>query len=198
MNSPDSGRAIAYALARLEQELSHELLYHSLAHTCDEVVPAVERLAQLEGISQQELLLLRTAAYYHDIGFIQQRDDHEAASIAIARAILPDCCYTPEDIAVVAGIIQATKLPQSPHTLLERIMADADLDSLGRLDFLPRSMALRSELAAFGADLPLRDWYRQQLQFLSHHQYFTASASKQRDRGKQNNIALLRSLLEQP
>jgi uncharacterized protein len=196
-NSPDSGRAIAYALARLEHELSPDLAYHCLAHTCDEVVPAVERLARLESVSQDALLLLRTAAYYHDIGFVQQRDNHEAASIAIARAVLPDCGYTPEDIAVIEGIIWATKLPQSPQTLLECIMADADLDSLGRLDFLSRSMNLHAEMAAFGDAILLKDWYHQQVQFLCNHRYFTASARQQRDQGKQNNIALLQSLLEQ-
>jgi hypothetical protein len=103
----------------------------------------------------------------------------------------------PDQVDLVARLILSTRLPQQPQTLLECILADADLDSLGRLDFLPRSMALHKELTSFGAAIPLKEWYRRQLQFLCQHHYFTTSASQQRNQGKQNNIALLQSLLEQ-
>ena len=45
MNPPDFQRAKQSALERLEQELPATLIYHCLAHTRDDVVPAVERLA---------------------------------------------------------------------------------------------------------------------------------------------------------
>ena len=41
MSQPDFDAARDYALARLAREVSRELHYHSLAHTRDEVVPAV-------------------------------------------------------------------------------------------------------------------------------------------------------------
>ncbi|NJO83311.1 MAG: HD domain-containing protein [Blastochloris sp.] len=184
MPRPESDHAIAAALARLTAELSPDLVYHSLAHTRDEVLPAVERLAYQEGVIDEPLLLLRTAAAYHDIGFVQQRHDHEQASVAIARAMLPEFGYTPAHLAVIEGLIWATKLPQMPHTLPEQILADADLDSLGRLDFLSRSLALRTELAASGTVIALPDWYAQQLAFVRQHRYFTPSARRLRDPGK--------------
>jgi uncharacterized protein len=194
----DRNQAIAYALARLERELPQELVYHSLAHTRDEVVPIVARLAQQEGIFDEEaLLLLHTAACYHDIGFVEQVHDHEAAGVRIARAMLPGFGYRPAQVDTIEGLIMATKLPQSPRTLLERILADADLDSLGRLDFLQRSLDLRTELIALGASISLSEWYQRQIQFLSAHRYFTPSARAMRNRGKQHNMALLHSLLAQ-
>src|SRR5690242_17751567 len=54
---PDFARAHAYALARLERELSPALCYHSVAHTRDDVVVAAERLAALEGVDGEALLL---------------------------------------------------------------------------------------------------------------------------------------------
>src|SRR5262249_11139094 len=134
--------ARAYALQRLERELPPALTYHSLAHTRDDVAPATLRLAAIAGISGEQRMLLHTAAYYHDIGFVVQRADHELASARIAAEILPTFGYGPAQIAIIHSMIMATKLPQSPRTLLEQLLADADLDALGRTDFMSRNQAL--------------------------------------------------------
>ncbi|MBC8075674.1 MAG: phosphohydrolase [Chloroflexales bacterium] len=195
MQQPDLTCAASYALERLARELVPTLRYHSLAHTRDDVVPAAERLAELGGVVGDALLLLRTAAYYHDVGFVQQRAEHEAASVAIARLALPSCGYSAAHIDTISDMIMATRLPQSPRTLPEQLLADADLDVLGRGDFLKRNQTLRAELAAFGAPLPDNEWYEQQIRFLQSHRYWTPAARDLRDAGKQKNIALLEALL---
>jgi len=195
MPTPDFERAKYHAFERMRHELPPHMYYHSLAHTREDVLPAAERLAAIKRVDNESLLLLRTAVCYHDIGFVEQRDEHEAASARIARAILPQFGYQPDQIAAIHGMIMATRLPQSPHTLLEEILADADLDSLGREDFLPRSMALRDELAAFGAPINDELWYARQLAFLQSHRYFTAAASTLRDTQKRRNITALTALL---
>jgi uncharacterized protein len=176
VNSPDFERAQQYALERLERELPASLTYHCLAHTQDDVVPAVERLAALEGVDGTDLLLLRTAAYYHDLGFVEQLADHEAAAVRIAAEVLPRFCYNPAQIDVIGGIILATRIPHEPHTHLEEIMVDADLDLFGRDDFWPLNRALRAELAALGRPMSDEEWYGSQLAFLQVHRYFTSSA----------------------
>ena len=195
MKQPDFAAASAYALERLERELAPDLSYHSLAHTRDDVLPAAECLAHRAGIAGEHMLLLRTAACYHDIGFVIQRSDHERASICIASAVLPQFGYSPTQLAIISGMIRATHLPQTPQTFLEQIMADADLDSLGRTDFFQRSLDLRNELAASGSTFSLSAWYQRQLQFLGQHRYFTPMAYHCREIGKQCNIIGLRLLL---
>jgi uncharacterized protein len=195
MSSPDAESACQYALQRLRDELSPDLYYHSLAHTQNDVVPATERLALAAGMSGDNLLLLRTAAWYHDLGFVEGRSDHEVASVIIAAAVLPGFGYSSDQIAAIRGMIIATRLPQNPKTRLEEILVDADLDSLGREDFLKTSLALRDELATSGTYLGLEDWYRRQLSFLQNHHYFTAEARRLRDLQKQKNIAHLQTLL---
>jgi uncharacterized protein len=92
-------------------------------------------------------------------------------------------------------MIMATRLPQTPHTLLERILADADLDVCGRDDFLVLNHCLRAELAALGSASSDREWFSGQLSFLRAHQYWTAAARASRDQGKHMNIAALERLL---
>ena len=88
----------------------------------------------------------------------------------------------------------ATQLPQSPRTLLEQIVADADLDVLGREDLATRNQALRDELAASGTQISDEGWLASQLQLLESHHYWTAAARSLRDAGKQRNLEMLRSL----
>jgi uncharacterized protein len=195
MRRPDFERAKGYALERLARELPAELTYHSLAHTRDDVGPATLRFAQLAGVYGQKQMLLLTAAYYHDIGFVVGRADHEAASAQIAAEALPEFGYTARQVATIQGMIMATKLPQSPCTMLEQLLADADLDALGRVDFLTRNQALRDELAAYGTRCDDLDWYSEQLRFLAAHQYWTNAARLVREEQKRRNIALLVELI---
>ena len=191
---PDEQRARAYATSCLRR-LPAELTYHSLAHTCHDVVPAAVRLAARLGVGGQDLVLLRTAAYFHDVGYVERRDQHEAAGARLATSVLAYCGYRPSQVAAIEGMIMATRLPQSPRNLLEQILADADLDSLGRNDFLHTSQALRAELAWFGSPIPEAEWYARQLAFLRNHRYFTSAARALREPGKQRNAALLERLL---
>ena len=195
MPQPDLQRARQYVLQRLEHELSPALVYHSVSHTRDEVVPAAERLAGLEGVQGEDLVLLLTGAYFHDIGFVGRRANHELASQRIARQVLPGFGYSPAQLAVVDSLIEATRLPQTPHNLLEEIMVDADLDVLGRKDFLARSQALRAELAAYEAPLTDKAWYIIQVDFLTSHHYFTSAARRLRDAQKAQNIETMKELL---
>ncbi len=191
---PDFESARRYALERLERELAPGIIYHSPVHTHD-IVPAAERLAALESVTGDDLLLLRTAAYFHDLGFVIQYQNHEGASAQIAAQVLPGFCYSQEQVDAIVGMILATRLPQSPHNLLEELLADADLDVLGRDDFMPRNRDLQTELAAMGRPTTEQEWYRSQLNFLQSHRYWTSAARRLRDSGKQANIAALERLL---
>lgn len=194
MSELDLEGARRYALERLELELSPKLVYHTLQHTRDDVVPAAARLAAMVGVTGEDLSLLLTAGYYHDIGFVQQPDGHEAISIRIASRALPRFGYTYQHIRAVAHMIGVTRLPQSPHTLIEQIIADADLDLFGRDDFIARNAALRAERAALGSVVSDEDWYGSQLKFVRSHRYFTEAARTLRDAKKQQNIEELEKL----
>jgi uncharacterized protein len=194
---PDYEASWAYVLHRMEQELSPQLTYHSLDHTRYEVVPAAERLASCEGLGEKDSLLLKTAAFFHDVGFILQYDGHEGASVRIASNILPSLGFQIAEVDIICKAIMATQLPQSPTNLLEEILTDADLDVLGKENFFPRSKDLQRELGAIGRGVNDEQWYTTQVKFLKGHTYWTASAKKLRDAQKLRNIAHLEQLLNQ-
>ena len=183
-----------YAHQRLD-DLDAKYCYHSPAHTIEDVVPAVERLAAQLGVTGDDRLLLLTAAWYHDIGYTIQSTNHEITGCGVIREVLPGFGYTPTQIRLIEGIIMATRMPQFPANLLEEIMADADLDVLGRDDFWLRSLDLHTELVDRGEIITLSAWCRRQITFLEGHTYFTQAARSLRDPGKLRNIEVLKSYL---
>jgi uncharacterized protein len=196
MDHPDFRQARLYALRRLERDLDPCLFYHSIAHTRDEVVPAAERLAIAQGVGGGELLLLLTAAFYHDLGFAHHGNGHEIASVRVVNQVLPGFGYTREQLRLISGMILATDPSRGPSTHLEAILADADLDILGSDRYLSRSYDLRRELEEQGQVMSDEEWYRHQIQFLQEHHYWTQSARVLRGDGVKRNIQTLRSLLD--
>lgn len=183
-----------YVLDILEKELPRDLHYHNLKHTVD-VVTEVELIGWAEGISDEELLLVKTAALFHDFGHTRSYTDHEYHGTELARKILPDYGYSKEQIERICELIMATKMPPSPKSLLEEIICDADLDYLGRSDFIPVSNALFEELKNRNIVTDHNEWNKKQLEFISGHQYFTETAQKLREVNKLNQIERIRQII---
>ena len=197
LTAPHYDRAVDYALSRLRTELRPELCYHNIDHTVEEVLPAAMKLASYYDLSEEERQLLRTAAAFHDLGFIYNSVGHEIASARVAAQKLPDFGFDDRQIEIIMGIIIATRLPQMPHNLLEEIMADADLDVLGCEEFLEYNELLRCERLVLGQPQTPCEWYDEQIVFIEQHTYFTDAARELREEGKQRNILKLQRLLQE-
>jgi predicted metal-dependent HD superfamily phosphohydrolase len=178
-------------ISRLERELDPRLGYHNLLHTLD-VLEQAEIIAKKEGIfSEHELLLIKTAAAFHDSGFLFVYRGHEEKSCEIATEALQET-FSEADIKKICGMIRATKIPQSPNTLLEQIICDADLDYLGRSDFEPISRNLYEEFRSFKIIPEDVVWDHIQIKFFESHRYFTNTAIKKRNDIKLKHLAILK------
>lgn len=190
----DHQAAKAYILLKLREELPDRRTYHSLEHTLD-VYAAVIDIAAQEGVEGEDLVLLKTAALYHDSGFTEQDLHHEDASCAIARRTLPGFGYEGRQVERVCTMIQATRIPHQPEDDLSRILCDADLDYLGRTDFERIGALLFAELRAYGVLSTELEWNRIQVRFLEEHRFFTATNQRERDPLKAEHLNGLRRWL---
>ncbi len=181
-------------LDKLEKELPDYLFYHNVKHTVD-VVTEVELIGWAEGCTDEEILMLKTAALFHDAGHTVTYDDHEFQGTILARSMLPAYGYSEEQIERICKIIMSTKLPPRPTDILEQIICDSDLDYLGRSDFIPVSNTLFEELKAQDKITSLNDWNKLQVKFISGHQYFTATARRLREVNKKLQIERIQSLI---
>jgi len=173
-------QAYSFLIRKLETGLPSYLTYHSVEHTKN-VIKVAEHLAVAENISGDDLELLKTAALYHDSGFLQHHYDHEAISCKLARKYLPDFDYNAEQIETVCRMIMATKLPQTPFDFLAQLLCDADLYYLGGNEYDTYADRLFSEFKKFGIIKTKTEWEIRQVEFLSAHSYYTHTASRERE-----------------
>jgi len=183
-------------LDRLEKELPSYLYYHNFKHTID-VINQAELIGYGEGVDDESILLLKTAALFHDAGHIIGYDEHEYNGTKLAKEYLPNYNYSDEQIEHICELIMATKLPPNPKNLLESIMCDSDLDYLGRSDFIPVSNTLFEELKEQNKIGSLNDWNKIQVKFLSNHHFFTQTGKNLREVNKQMQIERIKTLIEQ-
>ena len=176
--------AKAFILDKLRKELSDDLTYHGLHHTLD-VLRSVEDLCRLESIPKYEAVLVKTAALFHDSGFIIGSNRHEEYSCEIVAYYLPRFGYTDEEVTRIQEMILATKIPQSPKDKLSQLLCDADLDYLGRDDFYTIGNTLYQELKQRAIVEEEEAWMKIQISFLEQHRFFTETNKRRRTPKKQ-------------
>ena len=114
----------------------------------------------------------------------------------MASNSLPGFGYSEAQTKIVVDIIRSTVSNQSPQTLLQQIMCDADHDYLGRADYYNVAKKLRVEMENFGEVMTEQAWIEFQLNFLEKvHQYYTETAKNIRLQGKKVRIAELNEQL---
>lgn len=189
---------IASVLADLRAGLSPELKYHCVEHTEDVVREAV-LFATAAQLPEREILLLATAAAFHDSGFLFQREDHESRGAEYAvKAMTESGKYTAGEIDKVRDYILDTKLVHSQRgriqmatTPLAGYLLDADLSNFGREDFLEKSELQRLE---WNADR--EQFLIDTLAFVSGHEWITPVARALRQEKKEQNIQKLKRIVQ--
>jgi uncharacterized protein len=178
----------------LENWVPDHFTYHDAAHT-KYVLEQAEVIAAHENVTGRGLLLVKIAALYHDIGFVEGRHDHEALGCKFASDDLKNSFLTGAEVEKVCSMIQATQIPQRPKDLLEQIVADADLEYLGTDNFQKFGRRLYRELHHFDPALNFRKWDEIQIEFLTNHIYHTNYCKKFREPVKQQNLEIVKERL---
>lgn len=188
------GKVLCDALLEdLEKSLPRYLHYHNLSHTKDVIGSCKDYSTRYE-LNPEEHDLLMIAAAGHDYGFLVSTEDHEAISARIVARKMAAFGYDPSDIEQVKNMIASTKIPQSPKTKLDRIIADADLDYLGRDDYDKISERLYQELSELNKLKDRKSWLNLQISFLEMHSYHTEWAQANRAPIKAKVLERLKSI----
>ena len=181
----------AYARNFIDQRISDKYAYHNLQHTLN-VVNAAKEIAAEYGLKSRELEILEIAAWFHDLGYDLGAEGHEARSAAYAEKFLTQRGYSQDKISLVNTCILSTRYPQSPESLLEKILCDADLSHLGKSTYWDRCGKVRQELALVKNQImDDHEWIVFELDFLANQQFHTDVARGLYEKTKKRNIKLL-------
>ncbi len=166
-------------------------VFHDIGHT-ENVVRAVEELMGAYDLSAEEREDLLLAAWFHDTGYDEGPEGHEQRSCAYARAFLDGHHLPKGRVERICSCILATKVPQQPRTLLEKILCDADLSHLGKRIYWERCGKIRQEIALVqGRIMSDEEWIDFELDFMQKHRYHTPIAFELYEKRKQKYIRRL-------
>ena len=181
-----------YVTNLLIETLPSDFLYHNLTHT-KRVVKKTEELIEGEKVKDGEANLLRLAAWFHDVGYTQNTDNHEVISAEIAGQFLSEQGLDKDTIEKVKALILATEMEHEPTNKLEMIIRDADCAHFSSKSYEEIGELLRSELELTqDKTYSDREWTDENIRFFKDIQRFnTDYAVKNWQSGKEKNLAKL-------
>ena len=171
--------------------------YHDIEHT-RAVVRSAEFLCESEGLDSESSLEVIVAAWFHDVGYVNDPENHENIACLFLQEFLIDHAINDIDQQRLHQLIQATNLVTPPTNLAQKIIKDADLHYLGSHAYLENAEHLRTEWKRIkGVEYTDEEWYQVNIDFFQFHQFYTASAISYYQPIKDENYRVLQNQIDQ-
>lgn len=185
-----------YVFDLLNTKLSTDLIYHSKDHTL-EVMKNAEIIGKHSDLNEDDLNILRMSTLFHDIGFIDVYDGHEEKGVTQVEKFLRGKHIDESIIKEVSYAIRSTKVPQSPKSLISKVLCDADLMNMSfEKDYLKDVESLRKEWINCGkGHFKEEDFFQVSLDFFKTHEFHTDYGKKVLKPKKEKTEEILRNKL---
>ncbi|MEP6846843.1 MAG: Pycsar system effector family protein [Panacibacter sp.] len=181
-----------YVTGLFEQMHAPALVFHSLEHT-QNVVKRTQEIAGHYKVTEDEMLILYTAAWFHDTGHLfTEPAKHEKMSCEVMRKFMKDQVEDEKIIEQVEACIMATKFPRNPQNLLQQIICDADTYHLGTKEFKDTNKRAFEERSLRSGDSDKDKFDADTIEMLDTHQFYTNYAKELLSERKEENMKKLR------
>ena len=185
-----------YVFTLFKEKLSRKLVYHNYKHTA-EIAKEAQHLGESANLNPADLEALVIAAWFHDTGYADTYTGHEERSMEYATEFLQEVGYPEDRIGLIADCIMATKHEQEAASLLQEILADADISNIGKDSFFSNAELLRVEWEVFlNKFFTDAEWAQYQLDFLMAQSFRTKVAQEKFNEQLKLNIGEQRTRLE--
>jgi len=174
------------------KQLPEGIGYHDLDHT-QYVASQARIIGKESGLTENEQDIAETAAWFHDIGFLNTTEDHETESQKMAREYLSSNDVPKDVIDRIHQCIEATRMPQDPgNDPIASVLCDADMSYLSEDFYIKRTMLLREEWnTTREKKISKKDYYVETIELFNNHNYHTEYARHKLTPGKYVNFQLL-------
>lgn len=158
--------------------LNPNRIYHTIQHT-ETVADWALQMADHYMLDVKSLFVLQAAAWFNDIGVIDDPEQPQKKSARLAAKLLVKLPLDNNLIKEIKSCILATRVPQQPRNLTEQIVCDASMFHLGSEDFPSRSKLMRREHILLGGNKISKDtWRKRDIELLQNHRFKTEYAQE--------------------
>lgn len=168
-------KADSYVRMFMLNHPNDKIFYHTQEHV-NAVVKAATNIANHYHLNDTDFFIVICSAYFHDIGYYNGENamGHEQRGVDLATAFLQENEVPAEIIEQVQGCILATRMPQQPKSLVEKIICDADLYHLGTDDFAANNKLMHKEVDAWkDMHISKEHWRAGTIMLMQQHHYQT-------------------------
>ena len=181
-----------FVIKFIKEHPNKKIIYHTLSHT-ETIVELARQISIDYEQSNNDLLPAVIAAWFVDTGYYEDYREHEESSARIAEDFLRKVGAEDEKIKEVKNCLLATKMPQKPASISQRIVCDAMLFHLAADDFGDHNKLMRKELSLLqGIPVDKKTWRKNTIQFMEGHTYFTDFAKRHLAKRKKENLQKLK------
>jgi len=179
-----------------KERLDSKFSYHNFEHTKN-VVLGIETLCKAEKIDEETTTILSLAGWFHDAGYVEDCENHEKESVAIALEFLKSKGISVDVQEKVVDLIMATTFEYEPKNQLERIIKDADNVHLANKNYPNTLEQLREEWElSVNKKYCNTDWFVLNIDFLKNHKYYTKFAQQEWQNLKELNLKTIEEKLQ--
>ena len=175
-------------------EAHEKLTFHNLRHTM-EVYSQAELLGRAESLTEEDLLIVKTAALLMDIGYLKDYHTPVEKSAVFAGSELPRYRFTESQVNQVEMLLRSSMAVNAGSSQMEKILMDAQTLYYGRVDFIPLCENLYQEELHYGLVQGKTEWVRSMVQKINRHEYYTSTARKLREVSKDEQLRQLENLV---
>ncbi|HAP94425.1 Pycsar system effector family protein [Epilithonimonas hominis] len=177
-----------YVKNLFKDRLSSAYTYHNLEHTI-QVVDKIKILTKEENVGPEDTENLILAGWFHDLGYVDDADNHEEESRKIASDFLKQHQFSEERIQKIGELILATDKFYRPKNHLEEIIKDADMYHLASDDYFRICENLRQEIKeVHHQKFSKLQWAELNITFFAKHQFYTKFAKENWQPEKEKNV----------
>ncbi len=182
----------SYVLNLLTEKLNKDYLFHNVSKT-QQVVNSIKELIEGEKISEVDANILLFAAWFHNIGFVNRKENYLEASVNFAITFLEEYNIDDAIIEDVVRLIRVTETKASAKDVLEKIMKDAVSFYYAENSFIDKNELLKQEVKLlYNTNSSELEWVQKNINILvKEHRFYTNYAQENWQNGKDKNLAKL-------
>ncbi|WP_462249111.1 Pycsar system effector family protein [Ferruginibacter sp.] len=173
------------------------LVFHNLDHTKS----VVERTKEIAGhyyLSENDMLVVYVAAWFHDTGYMfTDAEHHEEKSVELMKDFMK--LYSTDEtlLKMIEECILATRPPRQQDSLLKQIICDADTYHFGTSEFKDTNKKVWEEYNHRGTVLNEKEWTLKTMVLLETHEFFTKYCKDNLEEKKEKNMKKLKKKSEE-